>query len=204
LLLLKDGGLFVYLIAVFSIFSIGIFLERLWAIRLSKVIPDNFITAITALVKNGDFEKSIELCKRDDSPVARIMFTAINNIGKDQSAIKELVESTGKQEIMKLGRFEEGIATVAAVTPLLGLLGTVFGIIKAFNAVAGGGIGNPSLLASGIAEALFATAAGLSAAVLSFIAYKYIDGKLLKLSVLLSGETVKLVTMLPGKNNGIA
>ncbi|MCL4478473.1 MAG: MotA/TolQ/ExbB proton channel family protein [Deltaproteobacteria bacterium] len=201
--LLIKGGIFVYLILVFSIFSIGIFFEKLWTLRRSKVIPDNFILAIEGLIKNGDLEKSIELCKRDGSAIANIVLVAINNIGKGENTIKELVEAAGKQEIAKLGRYEEAISAVAATTPLLGLLGTVFGIIKAFKVIAVGGVGNPSLLAVGISEALFATASGLGAAVISFIAYKYIDGVLTKLSIALEADAVKILSVMPVKNKEI-
>lgn len=199
--LLAKGGIFVYMIMIFSIFSIGIFIEKLWSLRISKVLPDNFLIAIEGLLKSNDLEKSIELCKKDNSPIARVTLVAINNIGKDPETIKELVEAQGKHEVMRLGRFEEGMSAVAATTPLLGLLGTVFGIIKAFNVISAGGIGNPSLLATGISEALFATAAGLSAAVISYIAYKYIDGKLTKISVELSNSAIQILSLLPIKNS---
>ncbi|MCL4468135.1 MAG: MotA/TolQ/ExbB proton channel family protein [Deltaproteobacteria bacterium] len=198
--LLSKGGIFVYLILVFSIFSMGIFIEKLWSLRASKVIPDNFIIALEGLLRNRDFEKSLELCKRDNSSIARIMLVAINNIGKDAETLKGLLESAGKEEIIRLSRFEEGISAVAATTPLLGLLGTVFGIIKAFNVIAVGGIGNPSLLANGISEALSATAAGLGAAVVSYIAYKYIDGKVTKISVALSGAAGRILSILPPRD----
>ena len=198
--LLSKGGIFVYLILVFSIFSMGIFIEKLWSLRASKVIPDNFIIALEGLLRNRDFEKSLELCKKDNSSIARIMLVAINNIGKDAETLKGLLESAGKEEIIRLSRFEEGISAVAATTPLLGLLGTVFGIIKAFNVIAVGGIGNPSLLANGISEALSATAAGLGAAVVSYIAYKYIDGKVTKIAVALSGAAGRILSILPPRD----
>lgn len=198
--LLSKGGIFVYLILVFSIFSMGIFIEKLWSLRASKIIPDNFIIALEGLLRNRDFEKSLELCRKDNSSIARIMLVAINNIGKDAETIKGLLESAGKEEIIRLSRFEEGISAVAATTPLLGLLGTVFGIIKAFNVIAAGGIGNPSLLANGISEALSATAAGLGAAVISYIAYKYIDGKVTKISVALSGAAGRILSILPPRD----
>ncbi len=198
--LLSKGGIFVYLILVFSIFSMGIFIEKLWSLRASKIIPDNFIIALEGLLRNRDFEKSLELCRKDNSSIARIMLVAINNIGKDTETIKGLLESAGKEEIIRLSRFEEGISAVAATTPLLGLLGTVFGIIKAFNVIAAGGIGNPSLLANGISEALSATAAGLGAAVISYIAYKYIDGKVTKISVALSGAAGRILSILPPRD----
>ncbi len=197
--LLAKGGIFVYLIVVFSIFSIGIFFEKLWSLRMQKVLPEGFLIAIEGLIRNRDFEKSLELCRQDNSSIARIMLVAINNIGKDTDTLRELTESAGKEEILRLGRFEEGMSAVAATTPLLGLLGTVFGIIKAFNVISAGGIGNPSLLASGISEALSATAAGLLAAVVSYIAYKYIDGKLTKVALALSGATGRILSILPSK-----
>lgn len=199
--LLSKGGIFVYLIFVFSIFSMGIFIEKLWSLRTSKILPGGFVIAIEGLLRNRDFEKSLELCKKDNSSIARIVYVAINNIGKDPDTIKELIESAGKEEIIRLGRFEEGMSAVAATTPLLGLLGTVFGIIKAFNVISAGGIGNPSLLANGISEALSATAAGLGAAVISYIAYKYIDGKLTKIAVALSGTAGRILSIMPSKGS---
>ena len=199
--LLSKGGIFVYLILVFSIFSLGIFIEKLWSLRASKIMPDNFMIALEGLLRNRDIEKSLELCKKDNSSIARILLVAINNIGKDAETIKGLLESAGKEEIIRLSRFEEGMSAVAATTPLLGLLGTVFGIIKAFNVIAAGGIGNPSLLANGISEALSATAAGLGAAVISYIAYKYIDGKLTKISVALSGAAGRILSILPSRDS---
>ncbi len=196
---LTKGGIFVYLIFIFSVFSIGIFLEKLWSLRAARVLPDDFITAVESLIRNGDLEGAIGLCKRNASSIARITLVAINNIGKDHATIRELVESAGREEVLRLGRFGEGMSAVAATTPLLGLLGTVFGIIRAFEVIAAGGVGNPSLLASGISQALFATAAGLGAAVVSFIAYKYIDGKLTTIATALAGTATRVLSLIPQK-----
>ncbi len=194
---LTKGGIFVYLIVLFSIFSIGIFLEKLWTLRASRIMPESFRLAVEGLIKGHDFEKSLELCKRDNSPFARIVFVALNNMGKDAAIVRELLEAAGKQELMGLSRYEEGMSAVAATTPLLGLLGTVFGIIKAFEVIGAGGLGNPALLATGISEALFSTAAGLGAAVVSYIAYKYIDGRVTKFSLALSSATAGILALLP-------
>ncbi|MCL5278121.1 MAG: MotA/TolQ/ExbB proton channel family protein [Deltaproteobacteria bacterium] len=197
--LLAKGGIFVYLIFIFSVFSIGIFLEKLWSLRTSRIMPDDFMAAVEGLIENSDLENAVKLCKRNSSAIARIVLVAINNIGKDRDTVRELVESAGREEVLRLGRFEEGMSAVAATTPLLGLLGTVFGIIKAFDVIAVGGVGNPALLASGISEALFATATGLGAAVVSYIAYKYVDGRLTKLSTALSSTAVKVLSIIPQK-----
>jgi biopolymer transport protein ExbB len=133
--------------------------------RIEGMVEQNQITpkVIDALEKN--------------SPLGRVLAAALANRERGREVMMERVEDTGRHVIHELERFLNSLGTIASISPLLGLLGTVTGIIRAFNAVMLGGMGDPRMLAGGISEALVCTAAGLAVAIPSLIAFRYLRGK---------------------------
>lgn len=175
--LVRAGGLFMWPIIVCSIAAVGILLERLWTLQRKRVLPQELIKKVSDLAdKNQVTPKVIEALEKN-SPLGRVLAAALANRHRGREIMMERVEDTGRHVVHELERFLNSLGTIASISPLLGLLGTVSGIITAFNAVMMGGMGDPSKLAGGISQALITTAAGLSVAIPSLIAYRYLRGK---------------------------
>ena len=175
--LVKAGGGFMWPIIACSIAAVGILLERLWTLQRKRVLPPELIKKVSDLAdKNQVTPKVIEALEKN-SPLGRVLAAALANKHRGRQIMMERVEDTGRHVVHELERFLNSLGTIASISPLLGLLGTVSGIIRAFNAVMLGGMGDPSKLAGGISEALVTTAGGLAVAIPSFIAYRYLRGK---------------------------
>ncbi len=160
-----------------SILALSIFLEKLWVLRKKKVIPQNFIVEIEHLLRSEKVSEAIALCKETNAPISRILLNGIKNFGKRREEIKEIIEEVGKREAAYLDKYVEALSTIASVSTLLGLLGTIAGMIKIFGVISYHKVVNPSILAGGISEALYTTSAGLSVAIPTLIFYRYISGK---------------------------
>jgi biopolymer transport protein ExbB len=175
--LVRAGGPFMWPIILCSIAAVGILLERLWTLQRKRVLPEDLLKKVSDLAeKNQVTPKVIEALERN-SPLGRVLAAALANRDRGRDIMMERVQDTGRHVVHELERFLNSLGTIASISPLLGLLGTVAGIIRAFNAVMLGGMGDPRMLAGGISEALVTTAAGLAVAIPSFIAFRYLRGK---------------------------
>ncbi|HTU68484.1 MAG TPA: MotA/TolQ/ExbB proton channel family protein [Steroidobacteraceae bacterium] len=160
-----------------SVIAAGILFERLWTLQRKRVLPQELIKRVTDLAdKNQVTPKVIEALEKN-SPLGRVLAAALANRDRGRAIMMERVEDTGRHVVFELERFLNTLGTIASISPLLGLLGTVAGIIHSFNAVMLGGMGDPRMLAGGISEALICTAGGLAVAIPSFIAFRYLRGK---------------------------
>src|SRR6187401_1793460 len=181
--LVRAGGPFMWPIIVCSIAAVGILLERLWTLQRKRVLPEDLIKKVSDLAeKNQVTPKVIEALEKN-SPLGRVLAAALANRDRGREIMMERVQDTGRHVVHELERFLNTLGTIASISPLLGLLGTVTGIIRAFNAVMLGGMGDPRLLAGGISEALITTAGGLAVAIPSFIAFRYLRGKVERIVV---------------------
>jgi biopolymer transport protein ExbB len=160
-----------------SIAAVGILLERLWTLQRKRVLPEELIKRVSQLAESGQVNPKVIEALEKNSPLGRVMAAALANRDRGREIMMERVQDTGRHVVHELERFLNSLGTIASISPLLGLLGTVAGIINAFNAVMLGGMGDPRALAGGISEALITTAGGLAVAIPSFIAYRYLRGK---------------------------
>ena len=179
--LFKKGGPVMYPIIIGSIIALALFLERVWALRRDKILPEALRRRLRVLVKEGKLSEAEVLCQEHASPMAVVSMCAIRHAGKEKAFIREEINDVGRREISHLERNVEFLGTIAAAEPLMGLLGTVTGLIGAFqgvetHAAKGQGV-NPGILASGIWEALITTAAGLVIAIPAYVGYRYLQGK---------------------------
>ncbi|RLA81136.1 MAG: MotA/TolQ/ExbB proton channel family protein [Deltaproteobacteria bacterium] len=197
--LFLKGGILMYPIAFCSIVALGVFLERLWSLRKRKVIPQEFLMEIVDMVAKGKIREAITYCKRSDASIAHIAYAGIENYGKKRELIKERMEEVGKREVANLERYINVIGAIAGVAPLLGLLGTVSGMIKSFNVISLQGVADPGSLAGGISEALITTAAGLVVAIPAFVMYHYLRNKVDSLVVEMEEISVRMVELLKGE-----
>ena len=175
--LVRAGGPFMWPIIACSIAAVGILLERLWTLQRKRVLPQELIKKVSDLAENNQVTPKVIEALEKNSPLGRVLAAALANRHRGRGIMMERVQDTGRHVVHELERFLNSLGTIASISPLLGLLGTVAGIIRAFNAVMLGGMGDPSKLAGGISEALVTTAGGLAVAIPSFIAYRYLRGK---------------------------
>src|SRR5690349_9987772 len=175
--IVKAGGPFMVPIIFCSIAAVGILLERLWTLQRKRVLPQELIKRVSQLADSNQVTPKVIEALEKNSPLGRVLAAALANRHRGRQIMMERVEDTGRHVVSELERFLNSLGTIASISPLLGLLGTVTGIIRAFNAVMLGGMGDPRMLAGGISEALITTAGGLAVAIPSFIAFRYLRGK---------------------------
>ncbi|MGB0866514.1 MAG: MotA/TolQ/ExbB proton channel family protein, partial [Granulosicoccaceae bacterium] len=167
------GGWLMLPIVVSSIVALGIIFERFYALQEKRVIPASTAEQAEqwALDKQIDEEKLITL--QQDSPLGRILAAGLANSDCSREVMKDAIEEVGRVEAHNLGRYLNALGTTAAITPLLGLLGTVVGMISVFTTITTAGVGNPTTLAGGISQALMTTAAGLTVAIPALVFSRY-------------------------------
>lgn len=173
----RKGGFFIYPILLCSVVGLAIFLQKIWILRPKKIIPEQFLITLYELISQGKFGDARVLSRANESPIARIASTALEYHDRPKDELKEKIEESGRKEATDLSRYIEGLGAISNVSTLLGLLGTISGMIKIFRVIAEQPIVNPPSLAGGISEALYTTALGLLVAIPAFIAYKYTSGK---------------------------
>ncbi|MET0534526.1 MAG: MotA/TolQ/ExbB proton channel family protein [Steroidobacter sp.] len=192
--IVKAGGILMGPIILASIVTAAIFLERLWTLQTKRVLPKELTEKVWRWVEQRQIiqEKHIQALQQN-SPLGKILAAGLANRDRERTVIRESIEDTGRHVVHELERFIGVLGTIASLSPLMGLLGTVFGMIETFNSITTSGIGNPAALAGGISVALITTAAGLTVAIPSLLAYKYLRGRVQALVVQMEKEAIKLV-----------
>lgn len=191
--IVKAGGWLMAPIILCAVLALGIILERFWTLQQNKVIPDDLTARVWGWVKNGQLDHEKIQSLHQGSPLGQILAVGLLNRDRDRTVMKESIEDTGRHVVHELERYLDTLGTVAAISPLLGLLGTVIGMVKVFTAITTHGVGNPAVLAGGIAEALITTAAGLTVAIPALIGYRYFRNHVDALVVGMEKEAIKLV-----------
>lgn len=187
------GGPVMWPILLCSVLAAAIMLERLWTLQRKRVIPRELTDRVWKLVETRTLnERHIEALSRN-SPLGRVLAAGLTNRNQGREIMKEVIEDTGRHVVHELERFLNALGTIAAISPLLGLLGTVTGMIQAFEAITSEGVGDPRILSGGIGEALITTAAGLIVAIPALIGYRYLRGLVDFLVVEMEKEAMKLV-----------
>jgi biopolymer transport protein ExbB len=194
--LIIKGGIFMYPIIFCSIVALAIFLERLWVLRRKNIIPQDFVTNVEGLLKKQKISEAVFLCQNDVSSIAKIFLAGLRSTQKGMWLVKEAIEERGSREATILEKNVDILSTIANLTPLLGLLGTVSGMIKTFNAISVQGIGNPAPLAGGIAEALITTATGLCIAIPTLVCYRFLKDKASTLIFEMEENSIRLVELM--------
>ncbi len=197
--LIKAGGLLMWPILLCSIISLAIIAERFWSLRTNKICPRNLVSKVWDMNKNGQLNlEQIQKLKRD-SQLGRILAAGLVNRHHERHIMKESVEEVGRHVVHELGRFLNTLGTIASISPLLGLLGTVIGMIKVFTVITTMGLGDPAVLAEGISVALITTATGLTVAIPSLMFYRYFHGKIDELVITMEQEALKMVEVMHGQ-----
>jgi len=197
--LIKAGGWVMLPIILCSIIALAIVLERLWALRRQRICPGNLVSQIWHWANQDELNASHIAELRASSPLGRVLAAGLVNLHQERQIMKESIEDTGRHVVVEMERYLNTLGTIAAISPLLGLLGTVLGMIKIFTAINVAGLGNQAVLAGGIAEALITTVAGLSVAIPSIMFYRYFRGRVDELVVYMEQQALKMVEILHGE-----
>ncbi|GAH24133.1 unnamed protein product, partial [marine sediment metagenome] len=192
----EKGGFLMYPIFLCSLIAITIFFERMFYLKSIKTKSKRFVLRVKDLVKKGSIELAISACRKSPTPISQIMLAGLMKFGRGRDEMKEAIEDSANQEIPVLERNLSTLSTIGNITPLLGLLGTVFGMVKAFNVIAVMGVGKPEALAGGISEALLTTAFGLSIAIPTIVVYNYLSHRVDKLIRDMEINCVDLIDLL--------
>lgn len=187
------GGWVMGPILLCSVLAMAIVLERAWALRRRRVAPDHLVGQVSEWLEAGELDSERIQSIRADSPLGKILATALINLKYEREVIEKRVEDVGRHIVHDLERFLNTLGTIASISPFLGLLGTVLGMIKIFTAMSAHGLGNHVYLAGGIAEALITTAAGLVVAIPSLFFYRYFRGRVNRLVVTMEEEALQFI-----------
>jgi len=192
------GGILMIPIGICSILALAIVIERFWSLRRATIDTRGFMDTMRQVLRQTRIQDAVEICDEVDAPIARIMRAGILKYNRTKDDIREAIEDAGHLEIPRLERYMSALATCASVAPLLGLLGTVQGMIKCFAQIqAMEGLVSPSDLAEGIGNALVTTAAGLTVAIPTLVAYNYfvtrVENMILEMEIS-SSELIELLT----------
>lgn len=191
------GGWIMLPLALMSVLAIYIFVERYIVINRAVKDEPNFMNNIRDFIHNDRIDSALSLCKNNRTPIARMIEKGINRIGKPLSDINAAIENVGKLEVSKLEKNIAALATIAGSAPMLGFLGTVIGMVKAFYdmSMAGNNI-DIALLSGGIYQAMITTVAGLIVGIIAYICYNILVARIEKVVFLLEARATEFIDLL--------
>ncbi|HXH13360.1 MAG TPA: MotA/TolQ/ExbB proton channel family protein [Alphaproteobacteria bacterium] len=188
------GGPIMYPILVCSIIGLAIFLERLAFLRRKHLLPARFVRNVMRAWQRGEIEVAWRLCEQYDVPLARILRSGLLKVKEGTQEMERAIEATGSHEAAVIGANLRFLGAISTIAPMLGFLGTVTGLISAFNVIALHGTGDPKLLADGVSEALITTEFGLFVGIPALGAYHYLRGKVERLVHEMEGIILDLLS----------
>ena len=194
--LISSGGWLMVPIILCSVISVAIIIERLWTLKKENVAPADLVVDIEYLLEQYQITEDRLEELEHSSYLGRILVAGLCVSNQTPAEIRRSIEEAGRHVVHELEKYLNALGTIAAITPLLGLLGTVIGMIKVFAAITAVGVGNPQILAGGISEALITTAAGLSVGIPSLMFHRYFKGKINELSVDMEQHALRLLNLM--------
>ena len=183
-------------IVLCSIIAMAIAAERMWTLQRRRIVPENLVVQVWQWARSGSLSEERIRLIRKGSPLGRILAAGLANQDREREVMKESIEDVGRHVVHDLERYLNALGTIASIAPLLGLLGTVIGMIKVFAVITTQGIGDPAVLANGISEALITTAAGLTVAIPSLMFHRYFRGRVDELVITMEEEALKMLEAL--------
>jgi len=196
--LLRPGGFIMIPLLICSVLALAIIIERFYALRVNRVAPSATTNELWRWIKKKELNSRKLRLVQESSPLGRIMVAGLTNAKHGRDIMKESIEHEASQVVHELERFLNPLGTIAVITPLLGLLGTVIGMIKVFAQIQLAGVGDPGVLAGGISEALITTAAGLTIAIPALIFHRFFIRRVDEMVVNMEQEAMKLVEVVHG------
>lgn len=197
--IIKSGGWMMLPIILCSIGTMAIVAERFWTLQRKKIVPPELVPQVWKLYREKKLDDATLRHLRNSSPLGNILAAGLANSHHGRKFMKECIEESGRKVAHDLERFLNTLGTIAQVSPLLGLLGTVFGMIEIFSSLMAHGAGDPSVLAGGISVALITTAAGLTVAIPSLIFHRHFERLVDEYVISMEEEALKLIDILHGE-----
>lgn len=197
--IIRAGGWVMWPLILCSVIALAIIIERFWSLRTNSVVPRGLVAQVWQWVKNGDLDKKKLDLLRQTSPLGKILAAGLVNMHHDREMMKASIEEVANQVVHELERYLAALGTIAEISPLLGLLGTVTGIISMFEAVGAEGLGSPALFSTGLSEALITTATGLFVAIPAYVFYRYFRARVDSLIIQMEQEAIRLIDVLHGE-----
>ncbi len=201
--IIKSGGWLMWPLIICSVIAMAIIVERFWSLQKKKVLPPDLVRHVWRLAREQDLDDVTLQRLRGSSSLGFILSAGLANSHHGRDVMKECIEEAGRQVVHKLERFLNALGTIASIAPLLGLLGTVVGMIQAFSSIVTHGVGDPTVLAGGISVALITTAAGLAVAIPSLIFHRYFERLVDEYVVAMEAEALKLIDILHGDREAL-
>ena len=197
--IIQSGGWMMVPIIIASVLALAITVERFWTLRPGKIAPPDLLSQVWSWMKNKQLDSAKIRTLKDSSPLGNVLAAGLINSRHGRQIMKESIEEVASHEIHEMERYLNALGTIAAVAPLMGLLGTVIGMIKVFAEIMAQGTGQANLLAGGISEALITTAAGLVIAIPALICHRMLQQRVDEIVVYMEQEALKLVDVLHGE-----
>jgi biopolymer transport protein ExbB len=198
--LIKGGGLLIWPILACSVVALAIILERLWALRTDRIIPPGLPPMVWSLYRNHQLDQANIRQIALSSPLGAVLAAGLANHKHGREVMQTCIEQAGRQVVHGMERYLNTLGTIASISPYLGLLGSVLGMMKVFAGFSvAQGAGNPAMLAGGLSEILITTAAGLAVAIPSLMFYRYFQGRVNELALRLEEEAVRLIAIFHGE-----
>ncbi len=197
--LIKAGGWSMWPIILCSVAALAIIGERLWSLQKKYVVPSNLLAQVQQWLERDEIEPGRLAALRQSSPLGKVLAAGLINRDHEREIIREAIEDAGRHAAPELERYLRSLGSIAAISPFLGLFGTVVGMIEMFSGIGQHGVGDPTIVAHGIAMALINTAGGLAVAIPSLLFYRYFRGRVNDLLIEMEEEAVKLVEILHGE-----
>jgi biopolymer transport protein ExbB len=201
--LIKNGGWMMFPIILSSIVAMAIIGERLWSLQRKKIIPADLMAHILQLHRDNKLDDAAIRRIKVSSPLGRILAAGLLNRKYGREMMKISIEEVGRQVAHELERYLNTLGSIASITPLLGLLGTVDGIIRVFSDLAIGGMGDPAILSNGISEALICTASGLTVAIPSLFFHRYFERLVDDHVVHMEENALRLIDIMQGDRESV-
>jgi biopolymer transport protein ExbB len=201
--IIKSGGWLMLPIILCSIVAMAIIVERFWTLRRNKILPPELVAQVWRVARERRLDDAQLHRLRHSSSLGFVLAAGLANAGHGRDVMKECIEEAGRQVVHELERFLNTLGTIASISPLLGLLGTVVGMIQAFSSMVENAAGDTSMLAGGIAVAMITTAAGLIVAIPSLIFHRYFERLVDEYVVIMEAEALKLVDIIHGDREAI-
>lgn len=197
--LLTVGGWIMLPIAICSLAAMGIIIERFWALKRERILPKHLVAQVWTWIKNGQFDKTKMRDLKNSSELGEVLTAGLLNHQYGRESMKASINEAGRAVVVRLERFLNTLGSIALVAPLLGLLGTVIGMIKVFTMMRIEGLGNADALAGGISEALVTTAAGMAVAIPTLVLHRHFIRRVEELVTDMEQEALKMVDVLHGE-----
>jgi biopolymer transport protein ExbB len=202
LTMMTKGGPLMWFILIGAILAVAIFFERLYRYHTAQIHTNDFVNGILNSLKRGNVKEAIDTCRNTAGPVAEVVMAAVNNHDRSREEIREAVQDTARTEVTRLERHLPVLVTIAQIEPLLGFLGTVWGMIQVFMVIETTQATTAGQLAGGVWQALLTTAGGLVVAIPSYIAYNYLVSRVQNLVLDMERAANETVQYLVRKEDG--